>query len=511
MNPRRAALLSAVALVFFGARAEASNALETPGGGVQQMSRGGAWLARADEPIAAFYNPAAMVRHASGAYLGTSLMFRSFCFDRRDANNQPVAPASGFAPAPDPTCSDNPPFPNPQVAVSWHFHKRWAVGLYVGGPHTNAGVEWPDVVQYDSQFVRNADHPAGSRYQLLENKPLAIFPTLSAAFAINKNLSIGAGFSWGIVSVEFAQMAEAVSPIRTEPDDFSNDIKTKLQGMDAFVPGLVASVLWSPTNRLDLSGWFRYSDDIKTSVDLRAQANYYTSAGQVNETAINSAANITEVANAGTFRLPNPMEARLGFRYHHPRKGRNPQQRWVSKHAGWARDAMSQDLFDVEVDLTWAHNSQVDAVEVRLNPGIALNGTVAGATIPTVADSPRNWRDVLGVRVGGEYVPIVDLLAVRAGGFFESKGVDDADLSLDFHQGFRAGVAAGAALRLGAFDLALGYQHTFFGTLDNKGKGTTKTTSGDATTGDYRSRQSVNGGSATSSLNEVALSAVYHF
>ena len=29
MNPRRAALLSAVALVFFGARAEASNALES--------------------------------------------------------------------------------------------------------------------------------------------------------------------------------------------------------------------------------------------------------------------------------------------------------------------------------------------------------------------------------------------------------------------------------------------------------------------------------------------------
>ena len=152
-----------------------------------------------------------------------------------------------------------------------------------------------------------------------------------------------------------------------------------------------------------------------------------------------------------------------------------------------------------------------NAVLHTVSDGIVLNGTLNGATIPTNADSPRNWRDVLGVRVGGEYVPIPDLLAVRAGGFFESKGVDDANLSLDFHQGFRAGVAGGLTVRLGVVDIALAYQHTFFGTLDNAGKGTTKATSGDATTDDFRSRQAVNGGSATSSLNEVALGVTLHF
>ncbi|RLB46534.1 MAG: hypothetical protein DRI90_27255, partial [Deltaproteobacteria bacterium] len=59
--------------------------------------------------------------------------------------------------------------------------------------------------------------------------------------------------------------------------------------------------------------------------------------------------------------------------------------------------------------------------------------------------------------------------------------------------------------------ISAAYQHTFFLTLDNGGAGLVKTISGDATTGDFRTRQTVNGGSATASLDEVALGATYHF
>ena len=60
-------------------------------------------------------------------------------------------------------------------------------------------------------------------------------------------------------------------------------------------------------------------------------------------------------------------------------------------------------------------------------------------------------------------------------------------------------------------DVSVAYQHTFFGDLDNGGNGKVKTLSGDATTGDMRTRQAVNGGSASSSLDEVGLGFTVHF
>jgi long-chain fatty acid transport protein len=189
-----------------------------------------------------------------------------------------------------------------------------------------------------------------------------------------------------------------------------------------------------------------------------------------------------------------------------------------ARYGKWARDAMSQDLFDVEVDVTWAHNSAVDVVELRMNPGIRINGTPG--FVPENGDIPHQWKEVIGVRLGGEVIPIPDLLAVRAGGFFESKGQDDAYLNIDFHQGWRAGIATGLTVRLSRFDISAAYQHTFFGALDNGGAGALRGLSGDATTGastpddpsdDFRTHQIVNGGRATSSLDEVALGATVRF
>jgi long-chain fatty acid transport protein len=170
---------------------------------------------------------------------------------------------------------------------------------------------------------------------------------------------------------------------------------------------------------------------------------------------------------------------------------------------------MSEDLFDVALDLTWANNSALDAVKVRFDEGIPVRGTDVGF-VPVNADVPHNWKDVLGVRVGGDVVALPNLLAFRAGGFFETRGQDDASLNLDFHLGWRAGVAAGATVRIGPVDVSAAYQHTFFGTLDNGGDGEIKALSGDASTG-FRSVQSVNGGRLESSLDEVALGATLRF
>jgi hypothetical protein len=117
---------------------------------------------------------------------------------------------------------------------------------------------------------------------------------------------------------------------------------------------------------------------------------------------------------------------------------------------------------------------------------------------------------VLGVRFGGEVTILPNFLAARMGGFFEGKGQRDEDLTLDFHMGYKAGVSLGGTVRLGPVDMHLAYGHVFYGTLDNLGQGTQRALSGDATT-NFRSQQIVNGGSFSSSLDEVALGATLRF
>lgn len=508
----RAAALALAACVALPGVAGATG-LESPSIGVMQMGRGGAWLARADDPLAAYFNPAAMAWQPHGVHLGAHVMFRSHCFDRRGVDGQPVSPGQGLAPPPGEVCADIPPLPNPQLAGVFRLHRQVALGLAVTAPHGSGSSEWPETISYPEGNFGNTDHPSPQRYLLLKNQAIALFPTLSVAYAPLPNLSFGAGFVWGIASLEFANMNEAVSPVRgtPQPDDFVNDIRAQLSGFDGIVPGFVVSAMYSPSRRVDIAAWYRWSDAIRTRLDVMTQAGYYKRSGQVDDVASNDPANITSANDAGRFELAIPMEARLGVRYRHPRAGARPQgwadpRRWGRDSV---RDSMASDVFDIEVDVTWAHNSQVDSLVLRFDPGIPIAGTPG--TLPENGDIPHEWRDVIGVRLGGDYNVIPDLFALRLGGFFESKGVEDSHLNVDFHLAERGGVAAGATLRLSRFDISLAYQHTFFGALDNGGNGAVRGISGDVSTGDQRTRQTVNGGRATSSLDEIALGATAHF
>lgn len=213
------------------------------------------------------------------------------------------------------------------------------------------------------------------------------------------------------------------------------------------------------------------------------------------------------------------MEAKLGVRFHWPRATPGEKPKWA-QGTKKVKDALSEDVFDVEANFTYANNSAVKNLEVRFKPGIIIAGTGEG-TLPENADIPHNWKDVFGVRLGGEYVVLPSLLSARAGFFYESKGQDDADLNIDFPMAEKVGLSAGATVRLGPVDITAAFQHTFYGTLDNGGKGALHGLSGDAATateeaagkpgGPYRTYQTINGGKLETELNEVALGATLRF
>lgn len=544
--------------------AGASNGLESPEAGAYQVGRGGAWLARADDPLAVYFNPAGLVRQATGVHLGAHLMFLDRCYARKGKesnesseaygqDNQPVSPGRNFAgPGADPegpevgppelTCAKTTPYPNPQIAANFRLHERVAVGVGLIGPHGVGNVEWPEELPFvNSAGSDKATQPAPQRYMLVKSESLIFFPTLSAAFAVTPELSVGAGFTWGVAIAQFENFSEAFSEAPSKAnncgpngdracvarDDFRRDVRSKLTATDVFVPGFVVGALWSPSRFIDLAGWFRWSDAIDTDASVSTESNYWEPTGKKAEgekcsDPKNQDCTITlgekegdPGYNAGRLKLNIPMEAKLGVRFHWPRQDPGPRPKWAQGKT--VRDPMSEDLFDVEANFTYANNSSVQSVEVRFRPGININGTPG--QLPQNADIPHNWRDVFGVRLGGEYVVLPSLLSLRAGGFYESSGQDPRYLNLDFHLSERVGLSGGASVRLGPVDVTVAYQHTFFGVTDNGGRGALYGLSGDASTGEdpnkpggaFRTYQPVNGGQLKSELNEVALGGTLRF
>lgn len=550
MTHRTTAIAIASLTLLAGApSAHASSGLDSPDNGVVQVGRGSAWLARADDPLAAYYNPAAMSFQASGVHLGVHLMFAKQCFDRRGAGGTLVSPGGGTPAAgtnglDSQVCTSNPPFPNPQIAGVFRVTDKLAIGLAVLGPHAAGHLSWPETIgpYKNSVGVQVAGEPAPQRYQLISANSLMMFPTLSASYAVTENLSFGAGFIWGIATVEFVNFAEVLSktplpkPAAGQTsDDFAGhlDAKAKLNAKDLFIPGFVASALWSPGERVDVSGWFKWQDAIRAQTDLYVESHYWKTNGSEDTTdkGHTNPANQTDAKGAGTIKFNIPAEARLAVRYHHPRanpEGANGRQEeakapsWATKPGRKVRDPLSQDVFDVEVDFTWANNSSNQDLELRFkgNPAaggigggdIAINGVCATCFVPPNGDLAKNWKDVFGVRIGGDVAILPNRLALRAGGWVESRLQDDTYLSLDFPGGMKGGIAGGATVRLGPVDVSAAYQHTFHGTMDNGGNGQIRALSGDASVSPiYRSQQFVNGGKLTTVMNELALGGTIRF
>jgi len=545
--------------------AAASNGLDSPEAGAYQVGRGGAWLARADDPLAVYFNPAGLVRQASGVHLGAHLMFMNRCFTRQgqDADQTsatygqygfPVSPGQEL-PGPGATtqgkevapaaasCAKTEPFPNPQIAANFRVHEQLAVGLGIIGPHGVGATEFPDGVPYTNQFGDASTQPSPQRFMLVKSSSSIFFPTLSVSYAVNEQLSLGAGFTWGIAIAQFENFSEATSPgptpgnvcgpAKNQPcvagDDYvaGNEVRAKLSATDLFIPGFVVGALWSPSRNIDVAGWFRWSDAVDTDASVNIEAIYWAPNGTRDTEPCkglpDQECKLTKGEkegdpgyNAGHIKLNIPMEAKLGVRFHYPRQNPGPRPKWA-QGAKSVRDAMSEDLFDIEMNFTYANNSVNRNLEVRFQPGIVIKGA-GGGTLPVNADIPHGWKDVFGVRLGGELSILPSFLSARAGFFYESRGQDPRYLNVDFHNGEKVGLSLGGSVRLGPVDLTAAFQHTFFGTLDNGGRGALYGLSGDAKTesspgpgGPYRTYQAVNGGKLESELNEVALGGTVRF
>jgi long-chain fatty acid transport protein len=536
-------LAAIAASVGTAARARATNVTEFPDNGSEQMARGGAWVARASDPLAVTFNPAGLAGQPSRVTIQNNFIVHHTCFSRiqaaGDTSQDPMADPLGRFPR---VCNDIAPTLNPQIGATLRVNDRLGLGLLVIGPSSGGEKTFPEFV---SDASGNPQAPP-TRYLLIKESGIILFPSVGVGWEIVDNLRIGASVSWGFAKLKLASAAPAVNTDRARPD---NDVRANLQIADYFVPGMSIGTIWSATPEIDVAGWYKWSDAIRASGDAGTAANWYSKANaQGDDSAVRYADTIFEDCGTGTkttacgsggnakVKFVIPMEAKLGLRYHKPRA------RFAGDAAGpyaRPRDPLLDDVFDVEADLTWANDSAADTVQIRF-PGDAsgkglLPVAIPGSELPPNADQVRGYKDVFGVRVGGDVNVVPDKLALRAGTFAETSAGGAPYQSIDFAPSARFGLALGGTyrFRVGAGDdapaleLMVGYGHVFFATQHRDDRtldglpalAGTSCNNSDPVSPEacsngfqrYRTKWPVNLGTITNAVNVVNVGLAYRF
>lgn len=481
-------LLSACAVLAVAAPAAASNVTEIPDNGSEQSGRGGAWVARASDPLATMYNPAGLAGQPTRLTLQVNLPFQVTCLHRlRDPADttsdtsllEPATPSGQtFYPK---VCDDTGTFPVPSLGLTLRASRRVGIGILVTAPAGAAGEAWPEFVQTST----GQTYPAPERYLATYTNAVFLSPTIGIGWEPVDNLRFGASFIAGIATAKFSNGSMGTNQENADPR--TNDIKATLSTGVAFVPGFTLGALWSASPMLDIAAWYKWSAPVDASADVKTFAGYY-SLGSPTTNGDSSAACSSGPPvcgpGLGHVKLAIPMEAKLGFRLHKPRPNLDAVE---NAHR---RDPMAQDVWDAELDLTWANDSAIDALQIRFptgSDGVSGSIPVAGTpgTVPPLADVPHEYNDVVGVRLGGDYNAIPNKLAIRAGAFFESQATSTTNgqavhMTTDFAGGARIGLALGATLRIplkkdapategGALELSAGYMHMFMLDVHNDG------------------------------------------
>lgn len=488
-----------------------ANGLEFPSNGTESFGRGSAWLARATDPLATFYNPAALARNESGVSVTANLIWQNVCFRRRDGGSDPVAngvTAGNGDQLYYQSCNDGKMFPNPQVAFQYRVSEKLGIGVAVMGPSAYGKTSYPTFVDNTSlarsTYGQPVRGPAGSRYIVTDINNLLVWPQLAVGYAVTPRIRLGASLIWGIASVQFGNVALGFNTAQTNQTGRLNersdqDLEAKVAAKDWFVPGFVLSGHATPIDGLDVAAWFHWSDAIRAQGQADLKAFLYTGNLEQDPTAQTRSTGEKQVQ----VEVAQPWEARIGARYY---KARPKAEDEPVRHG---TDPLRDEVFDVELDLEYSHDSSLDKIGVTFNPQYTLDVQGIQVPLPPDASVPHNWKDSFGVRLGGDVNVLPSRLALRAGVWYQSAFVDAKDMHLDFIGAARLGVTGGGTVRLGPVDVQVGYGHIFFKTLDNGGNGALRAITGTAP--EFRSNFAVNGGQIKAKADIVSLGVVYRW
>ncbi len=518
MPPRLASTFFATVAALGVCASASAGGYEFPGDGTRAIGRGGAFSARADDPMAVVVNPAALAA-LPGTQLMVSghLLFAKGCFSR----NQPGIAADGTtptAPAWDPAWGTNPNSTNPDgridytevcndkserltvvpsMAVSWRISRNVGMGFGLIPPNTERGQRWGNA-SYVTTTANGSERgyggyvgappgsagpganplvpldngqsllPAPSRFQLVERDVIVLYPTIAVGAKPFRWLQIGAAFGWGIAR------ARLVSNIRTlfpgeEPSLVEG--QARLDGRDWFAPRVSASVHFIPHDNVDIVGVFRWDDTIRAKGNVTAGVPILD-----NE----AASGLNSLNGTGTLIAPRPWWLIFGIRYADRISARPDDPDEPGRKSGRVEDPMSAERWDLEVNVVYEKNSVVDSLVVELeNLDAALGSAVIRQPINAELAIGHNWQDQISVRLGGDWNIKPAVFTLRGGFSYETSGFTGIGSrtskggTIDFMPGQRFGFHLGLTGRIKRAELSAAFSY-FQMTTHNNGNGGTE-------------------------------------
>lgn len=407
--------------------------------GAPALGRGGAYAAGVDDPTALQFNPANL-SIVGGMQLqgGVNLAMYNSCFAR--AGTYPTG-MHGGEPYPE-VCNNASPFPAPYLAFAFQPIEKLGIGVGIMPP---AGISNVRYGRDDGTMMgpEGAEMPTPSRYLLMERDTPLFFPTIAASYEVLPWLRVGASFGWGIALTSFAT---TISGAGTE--DPNLDVSSRASGADTFIPRVGGSVAMTPHDNLDIMLGFMWTQDIRANVDLEVD---------------NEALDLSETVEGATLVTPQPWQLTFGIRYADRIRSREDAKQQARLDGDFVNDRMTNERWDIELNVTYLRTSNVDAVRVMMPLDDEGNRPVL--LPPEELDDvvlPHNWRDQVVVNLGGDYNIIPGVFSVRSGLSFETNGVRRGYEQLSFRPGQRVGVHAGLTYRIAnRVDVIVSYAHIF--------------------------------------------------
>ncbi len=403
--------------------------------GVRAFSRGGAYVAGANDLLAMWYNPAALTRVKDGLLTvdvaGVSQWSR---FDRADYPGEGPADADG-----NPTDLINPAVENQSGAyLIPHIGAAWDFGL----PDTSFAVGFYPPYAPDVSYA--ADGP--QRYSLTDSLVIQTFTGVSAAHRLWDRLSVGVGASWNVLVVE--QELKINIPFDTENptavEDPKYDVAFGVRGKDRGALAWNLGLLYEPpSNRWAVGLMMQAPTRFEAKGHMRADFsdNFFRTdenlgvidADTARDNNISFAVSMPLILKAGV--LVRPID--------------NLEIELAGVWEGWS---VNQEIVVTDVNMTVPVDKE--------NPlGAALGLEDIQVTDDIVL--PAGHRDAWSLRLGGEWWPD-DAWAVRAGMFYEISAVPETSMGVGLMDGNKAGYGLGgtwqAHKRIG---LDLGMMQTF--------------------------------------------------
>jgi long-chain fatty acid transport protein len=388
--------------------------------GVRAFGRAGAFVARADDGTAAWYNPAGFAdQDGTRLHLDAGFVRQSIFFQRTDE----LGNATGFNPQGNSAAPRLIPF----LGISSNFGlKNFTFALSGYGPNG-----------------RKLDYPAAGpgRYSLIDTNVAEAFAQLSVAWRPHPTLAIGAAFRY---VYNTASQTRKISISGTPGNEDVNDVGLIFDVTDPFVPNAQFGILWSPTKWLDVGVAYRLPTTVEAKGELRVdpadvarlRATQFPNVALCSErTCAPSKQNRGDI----TVNFGMPSIFRAGVRVH---QSAPEKRRW-----------------DLEVDFVWERWTGFGRLETIPTEVYYTLASPTPIKLPPIVEE-RGYGNAYSVRLGGDFEVLPKWLVARAGVFFETSAVPLQAVNVGIVDAPKIGFSAGLTFSWQWLTLSAAYGHT---------------------------------------------------